>query len=89
MKRELTLAETPDPIATHWLESTLTELGAERVGTDEGIAGSVDATWETWRLPDGAKLEVWSDNYTALSIRGEGSLIRRLGSELQEFRDRG
>jgi hypothetical protein len=74
---EIDLAESPEEalVAVEWLKAQLARIGAVAGRSLAGVAGSVDAAMQSYTLPDGATLEVWSDNDTALSLRGDAALI--------------
>jgi hypothetical protein len=81
----MALAEQPDPAALPWLERMLKESGAVSMSVQSGHAGSVDAVWRTWHWPDGEKIEAWSDNYTALNIRGNEARVSDLVRQYREL----
>jgi hypothetical protein len=74
---EIDLAESREEalVAVEWLKAQLARMGAVAGRSLAGVAGSVDPAMQSYSLPDGATLEVWSDNYTALSLRGDACLI--------------
>lgn len=82
---EIDLAESHGEAlaATEWLKTQLAKMGAV---TGHGVAGSVDASLQAYVLPGGGTIEVWSDNHTALSLRGDPALIGRLVAEYREAR---
>lgn len=83
---EIDLAESPGGAlaAMEWLKAQLARMGAVAGRSLAGVAGSVDAAMQAYTLPDGAILEVWSDNDTALSLRGDPALIGALAAEYRE-----
>jgi len=83
---EIDLAESPEEARTavEWLKAQLAQMGAVAGEGLAGVAGSVDAAMQAYALPDGATLEVWSDNYTALSLRGDAGLIAALAADYRE-----
>lgn len=83
---EIDLAESPEEAlaAVEWLKAQLAQMGAVAGRSVAGVAGSVDAAMQSYTLPDGATLEVWSDNHTALSLRGDAALIAPLVAEYRE-----
>jgi hypothetical protein len=83
---EIDLAESPEEARTavEWLKVRLVQMGAVAGHSVAGVAGSVDAATQFYTLPDGAILEVWSDNYTALSLRGDAGMIAALVAEYRE-----
>lgn len=85
---EIDLAESRDEAlaAAGWLKAQLARMGAVAGRSVSGVAGSVDAAMQTYTLPDGAALEVWSDNDTALSLRGDEALVAALVAEYREAR---
>lgn len=80
---EVDLVREPDeaPAAAEWLKARLVQIGAVAGQSVAGVAGSVDAAMQSDTLPDGATLEVWSDNDTALSLRGDAGLIAALAAD--------
>jgi hypothetical protein len=88
---EIDLAESPEEARTavEWLKAQLAQMGAVAGRGLSGVAGSVDAAMQAYALPDGATLEVWSDNYTALSLRGDPALIAALAADYREARAHG
>jgi hypothetical protein len=80
---EIDLAESPEEAlaAMEWLKAQLAHMGAVAGQSVAGVAGSVDAAMQAYALPDGAILEVWSDNCTALSLRGDAELVAALAAE--------
>jgi hypothetical protein len=83
---EIDLAESPEEalVAVGWLKAQLARMGAVAGRSDAGVAGSVDAAMQLYTLPDGATLEVLSDNYTALSLRGDADLVAALVADYRE-----
>lgn len=83
---EIDLAESPEEAlaAVEWLKAQLARMGAVAGRSTAGVAGSVDAAMQSYTLPDGATLEIWSDNYTALSLRGDAVLIAVLATDYRE-----
>jgi hypothetical protein len=83
---EIDLAESPEEARTavEWLKAQLAQMGAVAGESFAGVAGSVDAAMQAFTLPDGATLEVWSDNHTALSLRGDAGLIATLAADYRE-----
>lgn len=83
---EIGLAESHEEalVAVEWLKARLVQMGAVAGRNVAGVAGSVDAAMQFYTLPDGATLEVWSDNYTALSLRGDAALIVPLVADYRE-----
>jgi hypothetical protein len=83
---EIDLAESPDEAlaAVEWLKAQLARMGAVAGRSVAGVAGSVDAAMQSYTLSDGATLEVWSDNDTALSLRGDAGLIAALVADYRE-----
>ena len=88
---EIDLAESPEEARTaaEWLKAQLSQMGAVAGEGLAGVAGPVDAAMQAYALPDGAILEVWSDNFTALSLRGDAGLIAALAAEYREASARG
>lgn len=88
---EIDLAESPEEAlaAVEWLKAQLVRMGAVAGSSVAGVAGSVDAATQSYALPDGATLEVWSYNYTALSLRGDPGLIAALVADYREARAHG
>jgi hypothetical protein len=88
---EVELAESPDEAlaAAKWLKARLTELSEVPSGGLAGVAGSVNAAIQSFTLPGGACVEVWSDNYTALALRGDPALIAGLAAEYREAKVHG
>ncbi len=78
---EIELAADPDPAAIARVEAILRAANAKPVQAGEGIAGGVDAAYRTWVMPTGAQVELWSDNYSALSVRGEAGLVDEIARE--------
>lgn len=58
--------------------AALKEMSARPLSRQQGVAGSVDAVVDGFRLPSGERIELWSDNYTPLSLRGEADLVRQV-----------
>lgn len=85
---EIDLAESHGEAlaATEWLETQLAKMGAVAGHGVAGVAGSVDAALQAYVLPGGETIEVWSDNHTALSLRGDPALIGGLVAEYREAR---
>ena len=83
---EIDLAESPEEARTaaEWLKARLAQMGAVAGENLAGVAGSVDAAMQAFTLPDGATLEVWSDNCTALSLRGDADFIAALAADYRE-----
>ena len=83
---EIDLAESPEAARTavEWLKAQLAQMGAVAGEGLAGVAGSVDAAMQSYTLPDGATLEVWSDNCAALSLRGDAGLIAALAADYRE-----
>lgn len=83
---EVTLAGEPveAPAAVEWLKARMAEMGAVPGEASAGVAGSVEASMRSYMLPDGAIIEVWSDNYTALSLRGDAALVDALAAEYRK-----
>lgn len=83
---EIDLAESPEEAlaAAEWLKAQLAQIGAVAGERLAGVAGSVDAAMQAYTLPDGAIIEVWSDNCTALSLRGDAGLIAALAGDYRE-----
>lgn len=88
---EINLAESPEEAlaAVEWLKAQLARMGAVAGQSVAGVAGSVDAAMQAYALPDGAILEVCSDNYTALSLRGDAGVIEALAADYREAREHG
>lgn len=88
---EIDLAESPEEAlaAVEWLKARLSQMGAVAGESLAGVAGSVDAAMQAYALPDGGTIEVWSDNCTALSLRGDPALIGALVAEFREARVHG
>jgi hypothetical protein len=88
---EIDLAESPDEARTAagWLKAQLAQMGAVAGHSVAGVAGSVDAAMQAYTLPGGAILEVWSDNHTALSLRGDAGVIAALAADYREAREHG
>lgn len=88
---EIDLAESPEEARTavEWLKAQLAQMGAVAGESLGGVAGSVDAAMQAYFLPGGATLEVWSDNCTALSLRGDADFIAALAAEYREARVHG
>lgn len=88
---EIDLAESPEEaaVAVEWLKARLAQMGAVAGHSVAGVAGSVDAAMQSYTLPEGATLEVWRDNYTALSLRGDAGLIAALAADYREARGHG
>jgi hypothetical protein len=88
---EIDLAESPEEAlaAVEWLKARLAQMGAVAGQSVAGVAGSVDAAMQAYTLPDGAIFEVWSDNCTALSLRGDAELVAALAAEYREARVHG
>lgn len=88
---EEVLAESPEEAlaAVEWLKAQLARMGAVAGRSLSGMAGSVDAAMQSYTLPDGTRLEVWSDNYTALSLRGDEGMIAVLVADYREARGHG
>jgi hypothetical protein len=88
---EVDLAKSPEEAlaAVEWLKARLAQLGAVAGRGLSGVAGSVDAAMQAYTLPDDAILEVWSDNFTALSLRGDAELVAALAAEYREARVHG
>jgi hypothetical protein len=86
---EVVLSEEASPQIAEWLAKRLTDLGGTHGESQSGVADSVDAHWQTWSFPDGEKIEIWSDNYSALSIRGLDSRVLPIQSAFQKEFDRG
>lgn len=83
---EIDLAESPEEAlaAVEWLKAQLAQMGAVEGRSASGVAGAVGAAMQAYTLPDGATLEVWSDNHTALSLRGDAGLIATLAADYRE-----
>jgi len=83
---EIDLAESPEEAlaAAGWLKARLARMGAVAGERLAGVAGSVDAVMQAYTLPDGATIEVWSDNHDALSLRGDAGLIAALAADYRE-----
>ena len=83
---EIDLAESPEEAlaAAEWLKAQLGQKGAVAGERLTGVARSVDAAMQAYTLPDGAIIEVWSDNCTALSLRGDAGLIAALAADYRE-----
>ncbi|MBA4045953.1 MAG: hypothetical protein C0471_16265 [Erythrobacter sp.] len=88
---EIDLAESPEEARTavEWLKARLVQMGAVAGYSLAGVAGAVDAAMQSYALPDGAAIEVWSDNYTALSLRGDAGVITELVAEYREAKAHG
>jgi hypothetical protein len=88
---EVDLAKSPEEAlaAVEWLKARLAQMGAVAGRGLSGVAGSVDAVMQSYTLPEGATLEVWRDNYTALSLRGDAGLIAALAADYREARGHG
>jgi histidine ammonia-lyase len=88
---EIDLAESPGEARTavEWLKARLAQMGAVAGEGLAGVAGSVDAAMQSYTLPDGATLEVWSDNCAALSLRGDAGLIAALVADYREAKAHG
>ncbi|MBX7539615.1 hypothetical protein [Qipengyuania sphaerica] len=70
---------TGDPRASvRSIVAVLTELQAIKGEGGQGHAGSVDAVWRSWTLDTGDRIEIWSDNWTPLSLRGEIEVLDRI-----------
>ena len=83
---DVVLAETPEQAeaVTVWLKKRLKGMGARQVYEFTGHAGSVEATMTKFLLPSGDKLEVWSDNYTALSLSGPDGIVEAMAAEYRK-----
>ena len=88
---EIALAESPEEALTAagWLKAQLAFMGAVAGSSAAGVAGSVDAAMQAYILPGGATIEVWSDNDTALSLRGDADMVAALVAEFREARAHG
>lgn len=77
------LAEDPQEAAAalDWLKSRLASKSVIADDITSGVAGSTNIAMLKFNLHDGGTLEVWSDNYYALSLRGEAALVNRLATE--------
>lgn len=85
---EVAIVDGPEEAAAaaEWVKARMTELGAVAGDAICGVVGSVDAAMLRFALPDGTCIECWSDNYSALSLRGDAGLIARLAAEYREVR---
>lgn len=83
---EVDLVREPDaaPAAAEWLKARMVQMGAVAGESVSGVAGSVDAGMQAYVLPDGAIIEVWSDNVTPLSLRGDPGLIAALAADYRK-----
>jgi hypothetical protein len=88
---EIDLAESPEEAlaAVEWLKAQLARMGGVAGQSVAGVAGSVDAAMQAYALPGGGTVEVWSDNYTALSLRGDAGVIEGLAADYREAREHG
>lgn len=75
---EVVLAHDDFERALAILHGLLEALGAEAGDARSGHAGSVGANWQAWRFHDGETVEIWSDNYEPLSLRGSDLRLRSL-----------
>lgn len=88
---EVTLAETPElaEVAVVWLKERLAELGAKELASGVGVAGAVEAAVKTFELPNGETIEVWGDNYAALSLSGATDLVEPIAAAFRQERVNG
>ena len=88
---EVPLTENLDEAgeAARWFEKRLKTMGAVPRHSVDGVSGSVEASARVFTLPDGSSVEMWSDNFTALSLRGDEATVKELTTQYREAQANG
>ena len=61
----------------------LSRIGARKTGSSSGVAGSVDLEATDYTLPDGRAFTVERDNWIALAIEGDASVVDEIEAALR------